>query len=150
MDLDDVLVGHWSSVPFSYGVMEASELGFLPDGQGWSVWFNFDSLCVTRLSWRCPEPGVVELHAKWVVEEASSEDDGFPAFGSTASVRQVDEVTRHHYTVGPAIPMPGEEAVPSVAFEEDVEFCHRFARGAKDIRIEEDPTHLVVPYESLS
>jgi hypothetical protein len=58
MDLDDLLVGRWSSLPLSYGVMEASELGLLPDGRGWSSWFNVGALCVTRFGWACPEPGL--------------------------------------------------------------------------------------------
>jgi hypothetical protein len=57
MDLDDLLVGHWSGLPFSYGAMEASELGFLSDGRGWSSWFNVGALCVTRFSWTCPGTG---------------------------------------------------------------------------------------------
>ncbi|MEU0645988.1 hypothetical protein [Streptomyces umbrinus] len=145
MNVDDLLVGHWSSVPFSYGVMEASELGLLADGRGWSSWFNAGALCVTRLSWTCPEPGVVELHAKWTVEGAPREDAGSPTFSSTQPAEPVDEVTRHHYVVGLAVPMPGEEAVMSVSFEEPVEFCHQYARGPKAIRAEEDPTYLVLP-----
>jgi hypothetical protein len=146
MDLDHLLVGHWSSLPFSYGVMEASELGFLSDGRGWSSWFNVDALCVTRFDWTCPEPGVVELHTKWIVQGTPSEGGGSPTFSSMEPAEQVDEVTRHHYVVGPAVPMPGAEALAAVSFEEQVEFCYQYARGAKQIRAEEDPTYLVLPY----
>ncbi|MGW3950145.1 hypothetical protein ACWEKM_04040 [Streptomyces sp. NPDC004752] len=58
----------------------------------------------------------------------------------------MDEVTCHHYVVGPAVPMPGAEALMAVTFEEPVEFCHRYARGPKEIRPEEDPAYLLVPY----
>ncbi|WP_329127361.1 hypothetical protein [Streptomyces sp. NBC_01465] len=138
MELDHLLIGHWSSLPFAYGAMEASELGLLPDRRGWSTWFNFGALWVTRLSWACPEPGVVELHTKWIVE-------GTPRHGisPTASVEEMHGVTRHHYVVGPVVPMPGAEALLSISFEEPVEFSHRYARGRKEIRIEEDPAYLV-------
>lgn len=143
MDLDHLLVGHWSSVPFSYGAMEASELGLLADGRGWSAWFNFAVLSVTRLSWACPEPGVVELHAQWFIEGTPT---GGGIFSPGERVERVDEVTRHRYVMGPAVPMPGGEPLQAVSFEEPVEFCHQYARGAREIRVEEDPTHLVLPY----
>ncbi len=145
MDLDDLLVGHWSSLPFSYGVMEASELGFLGDGRGWSSWFNADALCVTRFGWRCPEPGVLELHAHWMVAGTLSQQDGPVAFSSTEPATCLDEVTLHRYALGPAVPMPGADALAAVGFEEAVEFCHQYARGAAHIRPEEDPTHLLLP-----
>jgi hypothetical protein len=146
MDLDDLLVGHWSSLPFSYGVMEASELGLLANGRGWSSWFNVAALCVTRFDWTCPEPGVVELHTKWIVQGTPSDKVGAPTFASMEPVEQVDEVARHHYVIGSAVPIPGADALPAVSFEEPLEFCYHFARGAKEIRPEEDPTHLVLPY----
>jgi hypothetical protein len=146
LGMDDLLVGHWSSLPFSYGVMEASELGFLPDGRGWSSWSTADELCVTRFSWRCPEPGLLELRARWMVQGAPDQDAGPSAFSSMEPAERLDEVTRHHYRFGPAVPMPGAEALAAVGFEEPVEFCHRYARGSTRIRTEEDPTHLVLPY----
>ncbi|MEU6324279.1 hypothetical protein [Streptomyces sp. NPDC047009] len=145
--MDDLLVGHWSSLPFSYGVMEASELAFLGDERGWSTWFNAEALCVTRFRWRCPEPGVLELHAQWMVQGTLSQETGPPAFSSMELAERLDEVTRHHYGTGPAVPMPGAEALIAVSFEEPVEFCHQYARGSTQIRPEEDPTHLVLPYQ---
>jgi hypothetical protein len=147
MDVDDLLIGHWSSVPFSYGVMEASELGLLADGRGWSSWFNSGTLCVTRLSWTCPESGVVELRTQWIVEGTPSEGVGPLTFASAQPAERVDEVTRRHYAVGSAVPMPGGEAVMTLSFEEPVEFCHQYARGAQEIRAEDDPTHLLLPYQ---
>ncbi|MEU2723726.1 hypothetical protein [Streptomyces smyrnaeus] len=146
MDLDDRLMGHWSSVPFSYGAMEASELGFLDDGRGWSAWFNAaDALCVTRFAWGCPEPGVLELRAQWLVQGTLSQAAGRTAFSSTEPAERLDDVTHHPYTIGPAVPMPGADALMAVSFEEPVEFSHQYARGATLIRPEEDPTHLVLP-----
>ncbi|MFL4910730.1 hypothetical protein ACJ6WF_48480 [Streptomyces sp. MMS24-I2-30] len=129
MDLDDLLVGHWSSIPFDYGAMETSELGFLSNGQGWSAWFNASALCVTRFSWRCPGPGVVELHAQWSVEGIPSHGTGSPTFSVTGPAEQMDEITCHHYVVGPAVPMPGTNSLLAVTFEEPVEFCCQYARG---------------------
>jgi hypothetical protein len=46
--IDELLIGHWSSLAFSYGVMEAADLAFLANGQGRSAWYNAHCLCVTR------------------------------------------------------------------------------------------------------
>jgi hypothetical protein len=104
MDLDHLLVGHWSSLPSSYGVMEASELGFLSDGRGWSSWFNVDALCVTRFDWTCPEPGVVELHTKWIVQGTPSEGGGSSTFSSMEPAEQVDEVRRRRHRPASSLP----------------------------------------------
>ncbi|MFI6013406.1 DUF6985 domain-containing protein [Streptomyces sp. NPDC051243] len=103
--LDDDLIGHWSSAPFDHGVMECSELELRADGRGWSSSTNGFGEYVTRLTWCCPEPGVVELRA----------EDG--------------DVARHHYTVAPAAPPHSADQVTSVTFEEPVEFCHQFAKS---------------------
>ncbi|MGP3988437.1 hypothetical protein [Streptomyces sp. 3N207] len=147
MDLDDQLVGHWSSVPFSYGVMEASELGLLGDGQGWSAWFNVGELAVTRLRWRCPEPGVLELRARWSVHGTPDSSAGSLSFASAEPAEPLDEVTRHRYVLAPVEPMPGADPLPAISFEEPVEFCFHYARGPKEIRPEEDPTFPAVPYQ---
>lgn len=152
MDLDhslveNALVGHWSSLPFSYGVMEASELGLLSDGRGWSSWFNFEALCVTRLLWRCPEPGVVELHAQWMVMGTLADDPGPPAFSLVESTAQMDDLTRHPFVIGPATPPPGGDVVTALDFEEPVEFCCQFAKRSRQIRPEDDPSHRVLPYQ---
>lgn len=59
--LDESLLGHWDSSPFEYGAMEASEFELRADGTGWSLLANLSGEYVTRLSWRCPEAGVLEL-----------------------------------------------------------------------------------------
>lgn len=145
VDLNELLVGHWSSVPFSYGVMEASELGLLGDGRGWSAWFNADSLCVTRLRWHCPEPGVLELREQWTVAGELGGTAGPLAFAGTEPPVWAGEVTRHRYTIGSAVPMPDADPLPAITFEEAVEFCHTFARGPREITPEEDPSHRVPP-----
>ncbi|MGW6026321.1 hypothetical protein [Streptomyces sp. NPDC055099] len=142
--LDSSLVGHWSSLPFSYGVMEASELGLLGDGRGWSSWFNFETLCVTRLVWSCPEPGVVELRARWIVEGTLADGPGSPAFSLVESTTQVDDVTRHPFVIGPATPLPGADAVTALTFDKPVEFCHQYARRPGQIRPEDDPSRPVL------
>ncbi|MDI3408746.1 hypothetical protein [Streptomyces cavernicola] len=145
MDLDELLVGHWSSLPLSYGVMEASELGFLGDGWGWSTWFNVGGMCVTRFEWRCPALGIVELRARWRVEGTPGPGAGPVTFASAEPPEPVDDLTRRSYRIGPVVPMPGAEAVPAVTFEEPVEFCHEYARGAVRIRREEEPAHRLLP-----
>jgi hypothetical protein len=59
--LDEALLGHWDTSPFAYGVMEASEFELRADGTGWSLLANLAGEYVTRLTWRCPEAGVLEL-----------------------------------------------------------------------------------------
>ncbi|MFM9373690.1 hypothetical protein [Streptomyces sp. Da 82-17] len=147
MDSDDQLLGHWSSLPLSYGVMEASELGFLPDGWGWSAWFDVGGMSVTRFRWGCPAPGVLELREQWTVQGTPGPGAGPSTFASTEPPRQADGVTRHPYAFGLAVPYPGAEGIPAVLFtDEPVEFCHEFARGPIGIRREDDPSHLVLPY----
>ncbi|WP_157878731.1 hypothetical protein [Streptomyces sp. CT34] len=92
MDLDDLLVGHWSSFPFSYGAMEVSELGFLGDGWGWSWWFNVGALCVTRFRWRCPEPGILELRTEWTAQGTLSQAVGPATSASMEPAERVDEL----------------------------------------------------------
>ncbi|HET6860582.1 MAG TPA: hypothetical protein VFH94_26220 [Streptomyces sp.] len=146
MDWDDLLVGHWSSHPFSYGAMEASELGFIGDGRGWSAWFNANDLCVTRFNWTCPEPGMVEMQTEWMVEGTLGGEAGVLSFATMEPALRVHEVTRHHYVIGAVVPMPGADPLAAISFEEPVEFCHDFARGARRISPEEDPAHGVPPH----
>lgn len=145
MDLDEALVGHWSSLPFSYGAMEAAELGFLGDGRGWSVWFGSGALCVTRFRWRCPESGVLELCAEWVVEGEPERRGGLVPFSSGRAPEAVSEVTLHRYSVGPAVPLPGDEPLPAILFKEPVEFSATYARGPREILPEQDPAHRMFP-----
>ncbi|MEU5660392.1 hypothetical protein ABZ802_32940 [Streptomyces sp. NPDC047737] len=139
MHLEEALVGLWSSTPFDYGVMEASELVFLPDGRGLSVWHTVAAMYVTHFRWGCPAPGLLELRAEWTVEgEPGGSGDPF-AFSAMQQPEAADEVTRHHYSVGPAVPPPGGEPVLAVAFREPVEFCTTFARRSGTAAFEEDP-----------
>ncbi|MFF5497018.1 hypothetical protein [Streptomyces aquilus] len=62
--LDEALIGHWSSAPYDYGVMEASEFELRADGTGWSLLANLGGEWVARLTWRCPTPGLLELRTE--------------------------------------------------------------------------------------
>ncbi len=106
---DEALIGHWSSVPFDYGVMECSEFELRANGQGWSSLANALGENVTRLTWRCPQPGILELRA----------EDG--------------TVSHHRYAVAPAAPLHSTELVTSVTFEEPVEFGHQFAKSGYSV-----------------
>ncbi|MCX4697274.1 hypothetical protein [Streptomyces sp. NBC_01373] len=103
--LDESLIGHWDSAPFDHGVMESSEVELRANGEGWSSLANLGGEYVTRLTWSCPEPGVLQLR----------DEDG--------------RVTRHRYVVGPAVPPYGTEPVTSVTFEEAVQYGHQFAKS---------------------
>ena len=144
--IDEQLVGHWSTLSFSYGVMEASDLGFLNDGRGWSTCYNAYSLCVTRFQWNCPEPGLLELRAHCMVQGDLADQPGRPVFASTEPPEPWDAVTYHHYAIGQAAPMPGAEPLPAVTFEEPVDFGHVFERGSRTITLEDDPSHHFFPY----
>lgn len=141
---DQELAGHWSSAPFDYGAMESSELGFLPDGGGWSVWANAaGGLTVTRFSWCCPEPGLLQLDARRITSGEGQEAAGSRRFASVDTDEPCQEVTRTRYTVA-AVPAPdGGEPVQALLFEEPVEFSYRYARGERDIHPGQDPAHTV-------
>ncbi|GGZ25928.1 hypothetical protein [Streptomyces poonensis] len=102
--LDEALIGHWSSDPFDYGVLECSDLELRADGTGWSSVSNAFTEDVDRLTWGCPEPGVLELR--------SPEGD----------------VIRHRYVVGPAVPVHSAEPVMSVTFEEPVAYSYQYGK----------------------
>ncbi|MFC9911229.1 DUF6985 domain-containing protein [Streptomyces sp. NPDC127197] len=103
--LDESLIGHWHSSPFDWGAMETSAFELRADGRGWSCLTTPAGESVTRLTWRCPDPGVLELRT----------EDG--------------EVTRHRYVITPAVPAVAEEPVPAVTFEEPVEFAFQYAKS---------------------
>lgn len=138
--VDELLVGHWSSLAFSYGVMEAADLGFLANGCGWSAWYNAYSLCVTR-RWNCPEPGVLQLHAHWLIEGPLAAGPGRPAFATAQEPEAVNEVSRNRYTIGYARPMPGAEPLPALVLQEHIDSAHAFERGPLKITPEDDPSH---------
>ncbi|MFJ2239398.1 hypothetical protein [Streptomyces sp. NPDC087859] len=83
--LDEALLGHWDTSPFAYGVMETSEFELRADGTGWSLLAQPAGEYVTRLAWRCPEAGVLELRDengllsrhRYVVTTASVTSVGF-------------------------------------------------------------------------
>ncbi|MGC0328963.1 hypothetical protein RKD23_001953 [Streptomyces sp. SAI-170] len=102
--LDEALIGHWSTDAFDYGVMECSDLELRADGTGWGSVSNAFAEDVGLLTWRCPEPGVLEVRPEG------------------------EDVTRHRYTVGPAVPVHSAEPVMSVTFEQPVLFGHQYGK----------------------
>ncbi|MDT7841872.1 hypothetical protein [Streptomyces justiciae] len=44
--------------------METSEVELRADGTGWSLLANLGGEWVTRLAWRCPSPGLLELRTE--------------------------------------------------------------------------------------
>ncbi|MBR7834450.1 hypothetical protein KDL01_14340 [Actinospica durhamensis] len=150
-NIDDRLVGYWSSLEFSYGVMEATDVGFLADGRGWSAVYNAVGLCVTRFRWSCPEPGLLELRSEWLVEGDSVAQPGPPVFATTQPPEAWVEVTLHHYAFGREAPSPGAEPVPALLLQEHIDFAYVLAPGSREITPEDDPSHHVLPYaESAS
>lgn len=144
--IDERIVGHWSSLGFSYGFMEASDLGLLADGRGWSAWYNAHGLCVTRFRWDCPRPGLLELRAEWMVEGTSAAGPGIPVFASSNAPEPWRDVTRHSYTFGQAAPRPGSELVHALLFEEPIEFAREFEHVTSELKREDDPTYHLIPY----
>ncbi|MFI1762530.1 hypothetical protein ACH41H_10860 [Streptomyces sp. NPDC020800] len=104
MPLDTALTGRWDSSPFDHGVMEASELEFLDDGRGTGTVANALGDDVTRFSWHCPEPGVLEVHHE---------------YGRTERVR---------YVIGPAAPPYATDPVAAATFEPPLFFARVYAR----------------------
>ncbi|MBL1096104.1 hypothetical protein [Streptomyces coffeae] len=144
---DDGLVGRWNSAPFDYGAMESSELGFLPDGRGWSVFASVSGeLSVTRFRWRCPAPGRLVLREEWLTSGVWAPGEEDWSFASVDSGGPVDGTTDTAYTLGPETP-PGAGRTPlwAVRFEEAVEFSHFFAREEGPVRPDQDPSYRHVP-----
>lgn len=123
--------------------MESSELGFLPDGRGWSALHNVAGTSVTRFSWQCWEPGVLTLRTSWMVY---FETNRAGALVSTESPRQLDEVERYDYVIAPSTPAPGADPIDAVTFARPLEFAFHYARGPRDILPEHDPAHPAHPY----
>jgi hypothetical protein len=86
--------------------MECSDLELRADGTGWGSVSNAFMEDVEPLTWRCPEPGVLELR---------------PGGG---------DVTRHRYTVGQAVPVHSAEPVMSVTFEDAVLYGRQYGKWA--------------------
>ncbi|KUJ69427.1 hypothetical protein ACZ90_11055 [Streptomyces albus subsp. albus] len=143
MSHDEALIGHWSSAPFDYGIMESSDLGFLPDGRGWSVVANLAGMHVTRFRWHCPAPGVLEVSEEWHAQGGWAED------GSLASVEESGPrryLIRTGYRLRTEQRLVGEaSAVPAVRFEEDLACTTLYARGAREIQADQDPAHRILP-----
>jgi hypothetical protein len=144
--IDERLVGHWSSLAFSYGVMEATDMGFLCDGRGWSAVYNAYDLTVTRFRWSCPQPGLLELRTEWLVQGESAPLPGRPTFAATQPPEPWTHVTRHRYSLGQEAPAPGAAPLSAVVFEEHVDFAHVLERGSREISIEDDPSYQLLPY----
>lgn len=144
MSFDDALIGHWSSAPFDYGVMEGSDLGFLPDGRGWGVWANLAGIQVTRFRWHCPTPGLLEVREVWAARGDWGPDG--EGFASVAEQGACEAVTRTGYSFGPEETLPGQPAVSAVRFTELLEGTEVYGRGAREIRPGQDPSYKLLPY----
>jgi len=48
---DRRLVGYWSSKNLSIGAMEAADIAFRPDGDGWIYWSNLGGFEILRFRW---------------------------------------------------------------------------------------------------
>ncbi|MEU8825989.1 hypothetical protein [Streptomyces sp. NPDC048636] len=143
----DGLEGRWTSTPFDLGAMESSELGFLPDGRGWSLWASAgEGLSVTRFRWHCPAPGRLVLREEWLTcgDWAPGEEDW--SFASVDSSGPADGMTATAYTLGPQPPPGGgERPLWAVRFEQAVEFSHFFAREEGPVRPDQDPSYRYFP-----
>ncbi|MEU1377824.1 hypothetical protein ABZ442_29860 [Streptomyces triculaminicus] len=145
MRYDDALIGHWTSAPFDYGVMEGSDLAFLPDGRGWSVFSNLGGMSVTRFRWHCPAPGRLEIREEWSASGEWEASTG--GFSSVDGQGPRQSVTVTGYTIGQEETAVGEPVpVTAVCFDEPVEFITLYARGARDIAPAQDPSYALRPY----
>ncbi|MFC0602504.1 hypothetical protein [Streptomyces palmae] len=127
MNRDDALVGHWSSAPFDYGVMESSDLGFLPDGRGWSVVANLAGMEIVRFRWHCPGPGALEVAEEWYARGDWSVEGEMTTVHESRPWR---EVVRTGYRFVVEEGLVGEaEAVPAVRFDTPLAGVALFARG---------------------
>jgi hypothetical protein len=65
--LDARLVGYWSDEALYLGAMEAADIAFRPDGNGWAYWSrDGGAFFVLRFSWHTAEDGqlALDLHER--------------------------------------------------------------------------------------
>ncbi|NGN69389.1 hypothetical protein G5C51_36565 [Streptomyces sp. A7024] len=137
MTLDQALVGHWTSLPYDTGAIETSDLGFLPDGRGWSVWSSMSGgLHVARFRWFCPGPGRLELHEQWHASGTWAEPEGF---ASVDEAEHSEGLVRTRYAIG-------GDGGGAVVFTTPVEFTDKYARGDRTIAPTDDPSYELLPY----
>ncbi|MDL2081083.1 hypothetical protein QNN03_32030 [Streptomyces sp. GXMU-J15] len=105
--LDESLLGHWSTVPFDYGVMECSDFELRADGTGWASVTNAFMEDAQLLTWHCPEPGVLEVR----------------------SPPEIGEARRHRYRVGPEVPVDSTEPVMSITFDPAFVYGPQYAKS---------------------
>ncbi|WP_419994319.1 hypothetical protein [Streptomyces boninensis] len=139
MTLDPALIGHWSSLPYDTGAIETSDLGFLPDGRGWSVWSSASGgLHVARFRWFCPEAGRLELHEQWHASGTWAAPEGFASVDETS---HSEGLVRTGYAIGGD---GGDYA--ALRFTRPVEFTDAYARRGTAIAPTDDPSYELLPY----
>ncbi|MFK3978939.1 hypothetical protein ACI2K4_01035 [Micromonospora sp. NPDC050397] len=123
---DENLVGLWETAPYDYGAMESSWVCLRPDGTGWSAVANLGSAAVSQLVWDCPVDGEVELRWTWTASGRWAPGTPF-VLAETDEEGPYEEVVRTRYaTVTETAPF-ADSPTAALAFEDSVEFCHRFA-----------------------
>ncbi|WP_030198006.1 hypothetical protein [Streptomyces sp. NRRL S-87] len=141
--LDGRLPGSWNSAPI--GVMETTDLYFLPDGRGWSRYESISkALDIGRFRWHCTDARLLVLRYTWRVHgEWATDPDGFAVVHHS---RPDDEVIETGYRVMPQ-PSPVSGATgTALLLDEHVDFETTFYRGRDAVTPADDPSAAFLPY----
>jgi hypothetical protein len=136
---DDGLTGLWDSLPFEYGAMEAAQLGLLGDGTGWGVWSNFGGgMELVTLTWRHPEPGVLEIvelevvSGRWETRPDQILSPGPPT--------PLNTTKRYRYRLTSEVPPAGDQPVRALKLDGLFLFTSEFAFDRHAITTADIPT----------
>jgi hypothetical protein len=129
---DAELTGHWSDDRLQLGSMEASDLLFMPDGVGWSLWSNALGCEQVLFRWSARDQRLLIAAERYARLE-----------GGTESLVLVDE-QRWDETIDTAFAIrPGQDAVGNsvtlLELDEHVSFGDRFAFVSQQLQREDDP-----------
>jgi hypothetical protein len=134
------LVGLWGSGPYDYGSMESSWLCLRPDGTGWSAYANAGGgASVSRLTWRCPRDGELELQYHWTVSGtwATFERPESPNLVRVDDESPDDSLVRTRYTISAGAAPCAEEPVTGLHLDEYVDFAADFALVSRDASMDD-------------
>lgn len=140
-------VGLWDSGLYDRRPRQSSQLGFLPDGRGWTTWANSSgTLTVGRLHWRCTPGGQLELRYAWRIIGSWRGSTETLALTSVTEQRPDSTVLYTNYTIGLATAVAAPEPYPALRTAEPVEASTSFALARRDLGPRDDPSYPLFPY----
>ncbi|WP_331767665.1 hypothetical protein [Embleya sp. NBC_00896] len=142
MAFDPELLGLWDSGPYDLGSMENSQVAFLADGDGWTLWHNAaGGQSVAAFRWSCPEPNTLVMREKWSAEGVWRGEE--PAGWRTLSLSDgPPAVTR--YWVNPVTVVRGMGPFVGVRFRDPVEGTRGYKLLERTVTAQDCPAYELV------